>query len=98
MLHCEIKEILENNVYVLNFNGKMSKLVLEFYGINKPKVGDKLAIHENLLDKNSSEYTQPYSFMFVREIISKNIKELEDKNFILAKIENKVCLLKRVYG
>lgn len=104
MILCKIKKCLPFNAYLLEIEKGQTKfkkentfeLVIEFYGMDKPKENSYLLINEKLLDKNSSEYTQPYSFELCKTKIKK--EELIDSNYAILKVENKNLLLKRICG
>lgn len=92
MLNCIIEEVLEYNTYKLKSEEKSFLLVLELYGVNKPKAGDKLTISEKLIDETWEGYTQPYAFELTES------KQLEEQEFILLQTANKNYFLKRIYG
>ena len=98
MVACEIEKLLENNVYILDMEGDKIKISLELYGIKKPQKGDKLLIHEVLLDKNLGLYTQPYVFALHSGIDAREVKENNDKEFALIKLGETIYTLKRIYG
>lgn len=96
MIYCEIKKCLPNNVYVLKVFNHQVELAFEFYGVINPKVGDSLALHENLFDIKYPKFTQPYSFEISNKEI-KNEEELDEEMAILKTGEN-IYVLKRIYG
>ena len=98
MVDCVIETVLANNVYILDNKGNKINISLELYGIKKPQKGDKLLIHEVLLDKNSNSYTQPYTFALDSEIDPRDVKENDDKEFALIKLGEIIYSLKRIYG
>lgn len=74
---------------------KRVELVLQFYGIDAPKVGDHIFLHESLLDKKNKNFTQPYCF----ELFEGDFPQKEfDAEFAVLKTDDKVFVLKRVYG
>lgn len=95
MINGIIERCLDYNGYLINFNGKRIDLSLEFYGIDKPCEGAQITLDEKLLDKKSKEYTQPYSFEFVKNM--KSGERIADKMIIL-QINGENFVLKRVYG
>lgn len=96
MISCKIKKCLPNNVYQIEAFNRQIKLVLEFYGVNAPKVEDSLVLHENLFDIKSPKFTQPYCFEISDKIID-NESQLDEETAVL-KSGKKVYILKRVYG
>ncbi len=96
----EIVEVNKHNEYVLinKVDKTRIELQLEFYGVNKPSVGDKILIHASLLNKKSSAYTQPYAFERSEEFQPKQVKEMDMKEFIVLRKNNKNHTLKRIYG
>ncbi len=98
MIKCEVIKVLQNNGYVLRCKDKTYEQTLEFYGVDNPKVGDKIALQTDLLDINSQFYTQPYAFEFQKNINIDDIDEKELKDCAILKSNNKIYLLKRIYG
>ena len=92
------ENVLDHGVYVLNDGTGSVETVLEFYGTPNPQKGDKILIHESLLDNNSKLYTEPYAFELDDESKLKIIKERDDKDYIALKINDKNYVLKRIYG
>lgn len=68
-------------------------LIMEFYGIPAPEVGDSILINEKLLDKNYEGYAQPYAFKLDGGAIRN-----EDTEKIAVHKQGKNYVLKRVYG
>ena len=64
----------------------------------KPKVGDKILIHEKLLDKKSNVYTQPYAFEKQEHLDPNYVRELNDTEFIVVGNNDKHYAFKRIYG
>ena len=97
----KIISINKNNEYVLQ-NEKSKKqhtLMLEFYNVKNPKVGDRLFISKNLLDINFEGFCQPYAFTVANE---NEIEKFAQNNFdneiaVLFNSNNKT-ILKRIYG
>jgi len=98
MISCLIKEILDYNAYKLRTKDKEYNLVLEFYGVDKPNVGDMLLIHELLLDPKWENYTQPYAFEVKTDVSLKKIKDDNNEEFIVLRTRNKNYALRRIYG
>ena len=98
MISCVFEKILNYNTYILKTENQEHELVFEFYGINKPKVGDKILIHEDLLNKTLDIYTQPYAFELQKGIKASIFKEKNDADYITLKLTGKNYVLKRVYG
>ena len=99
MIVCLIEKVLEYNVYELKSQNKKQKTVLEFYGLNRrPEVGDKILIHENLLDINWPYYTQPYAFELKLDMTPYHVMALNKEEFIVLGFKGKNYVLKRVYG
>lgn len=99
MITLQIEQILEFNSYLLkDSNNNQYELVLEFYGIDNPKVSDRILIHEALLDVGSETYTQPYAFELTSEVSAEEIKEMNNAEFIIVGDNNIFNTLKRIYG
>jgi len=98
MISCTIEEVLENNRYRLNPYTERYPYMLMFNGIDKPSKGDQILIHESLLDLRSPWFCQPYIFEIVQGEDPKKIKKLNDREYVIVKIENKIYVLKRIYG
>ena len=97
MISLSFEKVLKFNSYILKSKNQELELTLEFFGVNKPIVGDKLLIHSDLLDKTSKIYSQPYAFELVDED-PKLIKQKNDREFIVLRVNKKNCVLKRIYG
>lgn len=96
MVYCKIKQCLPNNVYVIEAFSNKVELVLEFYGMDSPRVGDCLVLHKNLLDNSSPNFTQPYCFeVGDKRIVREN--DLDEETAIL-RSGGKFYVLKRIYG
>lgn len=104
MVLCKIKKCLKFNTYLLeikkeidcNACEKLTELQIEFYGIDQPKENAYLLLNEKLLDRNSTEFTQPYSFELYENKPTK--EELNSGEFAVLKIDSKNIVLKRIYG
>ena len=72
--------------------------MLEFFDVSEPKVGDKILIHERLLNKNSSISTQPYSFKRTFDFEAEEIKYMDNMEYAVLKIGMDYISLKRVYS
>lgn len=73
---------------------KEYSLILEFYGIDKPKVNDVLFLNEKLVDKNYEGYSQPYAF----EMLNDDDNNLNGIDIVGLVSKGKKYILKRVYG
>lgn len=92
------KECLPHNVFLLQpEQGAQQTLVLEFYGVPAPQVGDGLLIHESLLDTHSAEYTQPYAFE-LDDVDPQFVKDANDPTHVLLNAQGKIFALRRIYG
>jgi len=98
MVAYTIENILPNNTYIISGNNKRENVMLELWGVNSPAVGDKILLNEELLNKNSSLYTQPYSFERVDAVDPMMIKESNDREFIILSSNQSIYTLKRIYG
>lgn len=98
MINCEVVEVLPYNTYVLKSKNNTYHQMLEFYEIDNPKVGDKIVLHEELLNVKSDVYTQPYAFLFDKDLKIEKIRESDFIDYAILKINDKDSLLKRVYG
>ena len=97
MKKLKIVEIGQYNSYKLQTDdGKMVRLILEFYSMPKPKVGDEFFIDEKLLDRSSEYFVQPYAFE--KTDIKLNDVQNDDIEIAVLKTENKTIVLKRLYG
>lgn len=100
----KIKKNLEFNTYVLDVvkpeeNENLERtytLQLEFYGVDKPSINSYLFLNNKLLDRNSSEFTQPYSFELSNKKVTK--EDFVNPDFAVLKINKKNYILKRIYG
>lgn len=98
MIVCEIEKVLPYGTYEIKAGSKRYSLVLEFYGVAKPKAADKLLIHEILLDKNWEGYTQPYAFELKQGVKPELVMEANYKEYIVLGVKGKNYVLKRIYG
>ncbi len=97
MIELTIQEIKEFGEYILldELTEEVYFLCLEFDKI-VPEIGDKLIISNNLLNRFSPLFAQPYAFEIIGENnISEKIKI--DDRACLIKDDNKI-FMKRVYG
>lgn len=95
-LKLKILKINKYNEFILQDQDskKEYSLILEFYGINKPKINDILLLDERLLDKNYKGYSQPYAF----EKFNDSDKNLNETDLVGLVSKDKKYILKRVYG
>lgn len=104
MILCKIKKCLPFNAYLLEVKKEIDckltersiELQIEFYGMDKPKENSYLFFSERLLDKNSSQFTQPYSFELFKGSITKT--QLNSDQFAVLKTDEINYILKRIYG
>ena len=99
----KVESINEHNVYTFSYLEKNAKidLMFELYGLNKSfslQKDDIIYINEKLLNKNSSNYIEPYSFEVTKDYLPKNVVFLNMENCIVLKRKNKMLVLKRIYG
>ncbi len=81
---------VENKNYIFNF---------EFYDIEQlPTSGDYIYISNELLNPNSKEYSDFYSFGDVNSSYGRKITSDNDRDIIVLEINNKKIYLKRFYG
>lgn len=76
-------------------NNKNYDLILEFYSMNNPVVGDKISLSKNLLDVNYEGYCQPYAF---RPVKNSEYNEKEKVDFAMLENKDGRILLRRIYG
>lgn len=97
MINCKITKCLDFNAYQIQYGNKECVLVMEFYGIDTPKIGDELQMSEILLDKNWKNYAQPYAFEKIA-INPMNVEKLDNSDLIVLKTKEDIFALMRVYG
>lgn len=92
----KIKEIKKHGEFVLqNQKTKQEcRLILQFYGIQSPQVGDVLLLNERLLNPKDEWFSQPYAFEALEDS-DDGLKEIDLAGLIT---KDKKYLLKRVYG
>lgn len=95
-MYFTISEISNNDYVLLGENDALYVVTLCFQDVDAPKVGDKLLIDINLLDKDSQSYSPPYTFGKIDSEYgnSEKIKE----NFIYIKSKDKTIEYKRLFG
>ena len=100
MVKLTFEKVEDNNFYVLkDENGNMHELVLEFYGLSVLlSNGDKILMHEALLNRNSPKYTQPYAFELDFKTASEAVLKDELEDNIILRVSGKNFVLKRIYG
>lgn len=84
---------LENEEKRENF-----ELILEFYNVKEPKVNDYLIIHQDLLDRNNENFTQPYAFELCTDKTFDDVKKLSSMGYAILISNNEKFVLKRIYG
>lgn len=97
MLTLKFVKIEEHNRYLLEDENKNKySLVLEFYGLDKPKIDDVITLDNRLLDKNFEGYAQPYAFEIIK---SKNDYDEKRKiDYAILTINGKQLPIRRIYG
>ncbi|MBR4418408.1 MAG: hypothetical protein IKT33_00190 [Clostridia bacterium] len=98
MIVCDIVKVLEYNNYEIKSGNKSYHVMFEFYNVKKPDVGDRILIHEKLLDINWSGYTQPYAFELDKVLLPKHVMLNDDREYIVLGTGGKNFVMKRVYG
>lgn len=79
--------------------GKEYQFVFEFQSKYKPQIGDKICMHENLLNPKSTSYSGFYSFGEIDSVYGRNLKTLEaEEKLGVITIDNKQLGFKRIYG
>lgn len=95
-------EIIKQNNYEYCFKDENSNefnLNLEFLDIEqKPKIGDYIYMHEELLDSQYDGYCSSYTFGSVDSKYGKQNIALDDVDVIKLVIDKKGIILKRLYG
>lgn len=97
MINCKITKCLDFGSYQIQYGKKECVLVMEFYGVDTPKIGDELRVPEILLDKNWENYAQPYAFEKIA-INPMNVEKLNNSDLIVLKTKEDIFTLMRVYG
>lgn len=93
-----IKKILDYNFFdLMDEQGNRYSLQLEFYGLPKIKVGDKILFKdEKMLDKNSQSFCSLYAFEFAKNATAEQFKSDPDITYV--KIGKSKFFIKRIYG
>lgn len=86
-----------NNSYILKDikTNKNYSLKFEFYGVDRPKLGDIIVLNEVLLDRNSEYFAQPFAFASFNE---KEEKVTDNKDLAGFYSNGKKFILRRIYG
>ena len=86
-----------NNKYLVRDikTNKVYSLVFEFYGIDKPKRKDIIVLDDELLNRNSEYFTQPFAFKLYDE---KQGNVTDNKELAGLYSNNKKFILRRIYG
>lgn len=93
-----IKSVLEFGGYsLLDERENIISLSFQFYDLPRLEVGDEIFIDEKLLNKNSPDFTQPYSFVKSSEdeIVNSNVP-LQEIGAIKCKKDK--FLMRRLFG
>lgn len=82
----------KNYFTLLSDDEREIELLIEFYGID-PGVGDVICFNEELLDRRSEKFCQPYAFQiaYVPDYI-------DDGEYMALRKNGVNYILKRVYG
>lgn len=96
LLKLKIIKVNNFNEYILKDKkeGKEYSIIMEFYGIDKPKVNDIIALSDRLVDPNDKWYSQPYAFELLNDTET-NLKQIDVIGLIS---KDKKYILKRIYG
>lgn len=97
MFYCTIEKCLEYNQYILRVNKRKILMTLEFYGVEKPTEGDSFAMHKQLFDMRSPNFVQPYAWGKTEDY-PENPEDLNEEFALLKTKDNKIHVLKRLYG
>lgn len=100
MVSLEIIKIEKSNYTLLDRNtNKTYTKVLEFYDLASPlKVGDKIAMHQELLDEKYSGFSWSYAFGNLENDAGRIVSSREDIDAVAVMQGDKITLLKRLYG
>lgn len=100
MVNFEIVKIEKWN-YILK-DIKLNKIYtkgLEFHDLPQPvKVGDKIAMHKQLLDSTYAGYSNLYAFGNLKNPAGRDVYSTDDMDVIAVKQDDKITYLKRLYG
>lgn len=96
LLNLKVIKVNNFNEYILEDKkeGKEYSIIMEFYGIDKPKVNDIIALSDRLVDPNNKWYSQPYAFELLNDTET-NLKQIDVIGLIS---KDKKYILKRIYG
>ena len=98
MTHLEIIETDGVRFKLVNKKTKQEQsLLLEFYEMDLPKVGDVLVLADKLLDRRSRDFVQPYAFTPTTEEEVK-ARNIDREDLAGLNTGNKNIILKRLYG
>ena len=96
MMKLKVLQVCECSKYkFLAKNGHILSLIIELYGIDKPKQGDLVEICEDLLDSSSPNFVQPYAF---QKCDKSEFDKLDEQEKMIVTSQDKQVLLKRIYG
>ena len=99
MKEFKIVELLPYGQYILqDAKGEKQSLIMEFYIDEQPAVGDKLIIHEMLLDRTSPSFCQPYAFGKLEDGHGRSKIQLQESELIALHTKTGDFVLKRIYG
>lgn len=99
MIQLKVTQCRTNNEYVLvnNQTNITYNFVLEFFKVEKPKIGDILLLHEDLLNFKSEHYSNMYSFKLLYKT-REDINKLITNEIACLISNNENIILKRIYG
>ena len=98
MISLTIKDVLKHKEYRVHTKTTDFMIYLDIYGLNLLNTGDKLMLHEDLLDESNENYTMPLFFEINKEKTAKEIKQENNKEFGVIRTNGKTLAIKRIYG
>ncbi len=99
MVKLKIEQVNKNLYRLKDEDDTMHEVVLKFLDIDeKPNVGDTIFMKSELLRRDYVGYSNFYTFGSLKNSYGKSDVELGDIDVIKICINNRVILLKRLYG
>lgn len=96
MAKLTVLEIEPHNIYVFEKENKEQfSLQIELYGTPKLKIGDVINVCDDLLDKSSANFVQPYAF---EKSDITEFSALPKHEKMIVETKDGKTLLKRIYG